>query len=371
MKKLLLLSISLLSPLQANFPKKVARTLTNGLFYLIASSDASQETTTQAQDLLKKVAPSKDLLGVRNFNWFGKFLFGEHNTIAIPYLNYVIIDDDGMQSLSEEAQKFALGRCMMTLRHGSKYLIYKQLIPFAMSKIYCKLTTKQQRASIPAYLWAQADKMAAYMTYTPNDHHQVLEVKRLDLDTWRFVDEEWDQIERPYNDIMEEKNDALDAVSKDALYAYLTMYPLMQICGYCTRGIEFELDAQTVDTCTTRKGALEYFEQLEKSTANSTWKHLAFVASGLLAARLGTTSLKGKPSFIQRYLYILPLCIWATFISYTKKATYFFPGKNETFHWLPLFGHFDGRHPRIISRISSLEDKNNINIQNILNTLGT
>ncbi len=343
MKKLhLFFCISLFLPMQATrLPQKVLRTLTNGLFYLIASSDASEKTTAQTQDLLKKIDPSKKLLAVRTFNRFGKFLFGEHNTITIPYLNYVIIDNEGMENLSEEARTFALGRCIMTLRHQNKYLTYTYVIPFVMQQIYKKATTEDERNSLKKFLKASTDMYKTTLSILKEEDPTVSSQKEL----------------------LNEQIDATYAAGSDALYPVITACTLYSFSGYCKRGIVHELDARARTLCASNKGALEYFKQLEQSSAKSLWGHFAFICSGLLAQHLGKSQ-EGKPSLIKKCL-----TTWAQFIHLTKKSYYYLPGRNSTFHWLPFFGHFDGGQPSPQSRIDALENKNDIKPQNILRSL--
>lgn len=365
MKKLLLvISLSLLSPVQAtSLPKKALRTLTNVLFYLIASSDASEKTTSQAQDLIKKVDPSKELLAVRKFNKFGKFLFGDHNTITIPYLNYLIVDNEGMDSLSEESRKFLLGRCMMTLRHQHKYLIYKYAIPYAIKQLYCKITTKTERASLPKLFEALLDRAQADAIYVPNDQHNPLPIKRFDFDSWKLIEEKWDQTKNPRDQIMKQKNAAIFAVQKDAPYSFACLYTLGIFSGYCKRGIEYELDVRATELCDGNKGAIEYFEHLKQGSAKNPWGRFGFVCSGLLAGYLGADE-KNKPSFSKKLL-----TSWAKLVNYTKQSIYWLPGKNSIFNWIPIFGNFDGGHPMTQDRINNLEDKSDITFQNLLTSL--
>ncbi len=343
MKKLhLFFCISLFLPMQGTtLPQKTLRTLTNGLFYLVASSDASDKITSQAQELLKKIDPSKKLLAIRTFNRFGKFLFGEHNTITIPYLNYVIVDNEGMENLSEQARTFALGRCMMTLRHQNKYLIYKYAIHFIMQQLYNKATTEDERNSLKDFLKENKD------------------MYKVAFDAFK----EENQTDSAQEELLEEKKDAVYAAGKKALYPFVTACTLNSFSEYGKRGIEYELDRHAQTLCDSTKGAREYLEQLKQSSAKNLWGRFALISSGFLASYLGKSK-ETKPSFTKKCL-----TAWAKGISFTKKAFYYLPGKNSTFHWIPLFGHFDGGQPLQQSRIDILEGKDNITIQNILRSL--
>ncbi len=146
MKKryLIVTLIALTVPVRANPLKSVARFLTNGLFYLVASSDASDKTTAQAQSLLTQLDPSQKLLAVRKFNAFGRYLFGENNTVALPYLNYVMLDEN-IDTLPEQEQRFVIGRSMATLAYKHRYTAMKYLIPYVLFILYEQQTSADQQ----------------------------------------------------------------------------------------------------------------------------------------------------------------------------------------------------------------------------------
>ncbi len=340
MKKLTLLLSLCILPLQASFSKKVARTLTNGLFYLIASSDASQETATKAQDILTQLTPAKDLLAVRKFNRFGKFLFGEHNTITIPYLNYVIVDDDNMQSLSEEAQTFALGRCMMTLRHQNKYLVYKYLFPFLGRQAFNYLCPKDEQENI--HYW---DKL---INLHSSNKALILANREQEAEAIRNL-----------------KEDAITflGAAKDMCIVGAKQLGAQSLSSYLARSMEYQLDALTVQELNCKEGALEYLAKVE---ALRFPKYL-LTLSLLNFARKAKEIVHETPDD-RLAIQALTACYKAT--GYCIKAIKYLPGQQASYYktgidyllrFLPdsirskMPGLLVGIHPHATRRIKALD----------------
>ncbi len=149
-KYLLSGTLLLAAPIQAQPLRSAARFILNGLFYVIASSDASEKTTAYAQTLLHHLDPSQELVGVRNFNGIGRYLFGKNNTLALPYLNYVILDED-IDKLPEAEQRFVIGRSLTTLTHKHSYVLSHYVIPYLLFLLYEQQTTAEERDAHRSY----------------------------------------------------------------------------------------------------------------------------------------------------------------------------------------------------------------------------
>lgn len=48
-------------------------------------------------------------------NSFMRYWLGEKNALAIPSLNYLLVNEDWLKNLSPEAQRFVIGRTLITL----------------------------------------------------------------------------------------------------------------------------------------------------------------------------------------------------------------------------------------------------------------
>ena len=347
MKKLLLVvCISLLSPVQASLPKKALRTLTNGLFYLIASSDASDKTTSQAQDLLKKVDPSKKLLAVRKFNRFGKFLFGDHNTITVPYLNYVVVDNEGMENLSEESRKFVLGRCMMTLRHPEKYLIYKYALPFFMQQVYNTATTQDEQDS--------AQNVIA--TLTPNPTNAIRHGKLL-----REMED--DDKPRSFTTELNTLYSSNKQTAKQAAYPLGVLAATSFLGNYFSRGIEYELDAKTAHELQCKDAAIDYLGQINPFKFSRFAGLYAYMGAAMLASWLSTEIKQKNKSFKSNtsYTAAIGLNYFYTFVALSFHAVKKLPGQNSDENkaggydsWIPFIGKLFGTFPNKYDRIKAL-----------------
>ncbi len=318
------------------FYKKALRTITNGALYAIASSDASQETTEKARALLEKVAPSKELLAVRNFNWLGRFMFGDYSTVAIPYLNYVIVDDSNMENLSEEAQRFALGRCMMTLRSSHKYTALKYLIPALGNELLGKLLTEKEKESIE---YAKNSRKEYAFLKEQRNNHTLSEKER--------------------TEIQQRQREICKSVLFKSLPFFGKTAAVKSITGYLARSIEYELDTLTATQLTCKDGALEYLQKVEQQPLI----HLLATIGLIIAAN----KIKDYSDNTETYVAYLhkPISLGIKAIKYLpgQNTSYFKTGfgylfgslgrKVPVLHWLS----FMGTQPYAYRRIDKLNKK--------------
>lgn len=332
MKKLLIfMCLTTLSPVQAtSFSQKAARAIANGLFYLIASSDASKQTTSHAKNLLNEVDPTKELLAVRKFNRFGKFLFGNHNTITIPYLNYLIVDNEGMENLSEEARRFVLGRCMITLRDKEKYLGYKYALPLIMNQVHERATTPDEKdkakEALPKIIFEDVID-----PYTNKAMLNELTNEKLQIPKELYIP-------------------SLQKL-KDNSYPLSISTLTLLIKNYFSRGIEYELDIKTARELDCAEGAVDYLAHTEGITL----KRLLALLAYDLTPRLTQAALS-QPQWLYNSEKKL--------VRYTLAATKYLPGQNSIvgkwgggYSYLPLIGNLFNSFPDKERRIDFLKKK--------------
>lgn len=111
----------------------------NFLVSTIASKDISDRIKNKADSIAQKINP-KSKVSVKNLNAFGKLLVGYKNAISIPFINYVLVNEKWLQSLSSKAEDFVLARSMMYLfANPYEYVIYKYLFPFLVYNFFINL----------------------------------------------------------------------------------------------------------------------------------------------------------------------------------------------------------------------------------------
>lgn len=75
----------------------------------------SSKTVDYVNSIKKQLDPSLKINSIVNVNKFIKYLYGHQNAIAIPYFNYLLINEDWLKTLPEESQRFLIGYCLMQL----------------------------------------------------------------------------------------------------------------------------------------------------------------------------------------------------------------------------------------------------------------
>ncbi len=131
------------------------KTMGDALCYFITSSDVSDETAAYTHDLMKKIDPAQTITRIQKFNAFGEYLFGRHNTIALPFLNYLIFNTKSLKKLSEEAQRFVIGRTLYTMSHPKNHMVYKLALPLMYNLLLHMQgspTSRQAIADLPRLL---------------------------------------------------------------------------------------------------------------------------------------------------------------------------------------------------------------------------
>jgi len=110
-------------------PTTIKEKICNLLLSPIASGNNSN-ISTKSSAIAKNLDP-KYAVTIKNLNTLGRLLVGYKNTISIPFINYVLVNDQWLKTLSDEEQDFILTRSMMYLfSNPYEYTIYKYLAPF-------------------------------------------------------------------------------------------------------------------------------------------------------------------------------------------------------------------------------------------------
>lgn len=97
-------------------------------------SHGSSDQLHQQANQLNQQLTAKDHVTVRQLNWLGKLLIGSKNTISIPFINYIFVNEKWLNSLpSDKSKEFILGRALMYLSaFKNEYLICHYALPFFM-----------------------------------------------------------------------------------------------------------------------------------------------------------------------------------------------------------------------------------------------
>lgn len=103
--------------------------LCNLLLLPISSSTGLDQTKTKAEEISQKIDP-KSKVTVKNLNALGRLLVGYKNTISIPFINYVLVNEQWLATLTPKAEEFVLARSMMYLLDNPyEYAVFKYLCP--------------------------------------------------------------------------------------------------------------------------------------------------------------------------------------------------------------------------------------------------
>lgn len=207
------------------------RYLAHGLFYVICSAEAPEHTTGYAKKLLNQIDPSQELLAVRSFNALGKVLFGSYNTITIPYLNYVIIDDE-LASLPEQEQRFVLGRSMAIIANRHRYVGTKYVLPYLISLFYEWQIPEHQKNEHNSFTHTLFNAPFTWLRSTFGRH-----VSRSEHERIQALPTKAGQLIKPIG--------------------LATMGLLAS--RYLSRTTEYNLDRLTTDTFDCTEGAMNYF----------------------------------------------------------------------------------------------------------------
>jgi len=125
--------------------------LFNLLLTPLSSSITSDNTQAEAKVIAETLDP-KSTVRVRNLNALGRLLVGYKNTISIPFINYVLVNEQWLQTLPPKAKEFVLARSMMyLLSNPYEYVTYKYLFPLLIYAGFRNLIqyTKDYKDSMP------------------------------------------------------------------------------------------------------------------------------------------------------------------------------------------------------------------------------
>lgn len=115
--------ISCVEPQQNHaFTQKIKFAVASITNKLLSAGDANVDNNISAQTLFRSVDAKSNLPVVKKINKAMEYLFGYKNTIALPGLNQIYINEEWMNRLPEEQKKFILGRTIGWLKNGHKYL---------------------------------------------------------------------------------------------------------------------------------------------------------------------------------------------------------------------------------------------------------
>lgn len=200
------------------------------LCYCITSSEVSDETYRYANDLMKKIDPNRSITAIQKFNTFGEYLFGKHNTIALPFLNYVILNAKALKKLPEEAQRFVIGRSLYSMSHPMEHIAYKVALPLLYDYLFQMQDTAAQKEALAHFT---ATKIALTAINPLTD---------------------------PYNlNHLHETREAARLAGRSLLYHILAQLHI----AYASRYLEWDADVETCKKLNCAKGAIEYFKKYQ------------------------------------------------------------------------------------------------------------
>lgn len=110
-------------------PKEQPTVVASGDLPLIGRK-VSKETEEYTNSILKKLNPNQELNAVVNSNRFIRYWFGYQNSIGLPFLNYLIINEDYFKTLDEESRRFLIGRGLVHIIKGKQYVLNTVALPF-------------------------------------------------------------------------------------------------------------------------------------------------------------------------------------------------------------------------------------------------
>jgi hypothetical protein len=93
-------------------------------------SKASEETTQYVNSVMKELNPKEKVTEVRQMSKLAQYMFGYQNIIALPYLNYVLVNEQWLKKLPDDAKKFLIGRTLVHLSQADQYAFKKYVLPF-------------------------------------------------------------------------------------------------------------------------------------------------------------------------------------------------------------------------------------------------
>ena len=242
--KIILLYALATSPLLAVSPEKPAslfsslkRRIGDLVCFLITSDEVSEETTAYARDLMRKIDPHQTITCVQKFNSVGEYLFGRNNAIALPFLNYVMLNTKTLMKMPEETQRFVIGRSLYTLAHPKAHFSYKMLLP-ALYNLFFQIHDSPMVEN-------------AITHFTPES----------------LLHTSFDYLQNPQNPSrLHETRHAVSIAGRNLLYHALAALHI----AYASRFIEREADSETAKILNCVKGGIEFFRTYQNFNNDGT-----------------------------------------------------------------------------------------------------
>lgn len=143
-------------------PSKVSSLLLATTSTLFSSGDASDTTTKYAHTLVNQLDKEQTPPQVKKMNKILEYVLGYKNTMVLPGVNQVYINEDWINKLSEEQKRFVIGRAIVWLKNWKKYLAIQGGLACAILALECKtLHIQEQPAKHPINnlqtLWTPAN----------------------------------------------------------------------------------------------------------------------------------------------------------------------------------------------------------------------
>lgn len=97
--------------------------------YSSLGTSVSKEMQKLADKLSSKINSSEMKVRVLQMNGFLRHWFGEKNALVIPFLNYILVNEQWLKKLSPEARKFIIGRSLAVLVNYPEHAVLTSLFP--------------------------------------------------------------------------------------------------------------------------------------------------------------------------------------------------------------------------------------------------
>lgn len=104
------------------FFQKINTGIDAGTSYLLSSGNASPDDTSYAHELFKQIDEKSNLPKVKKMNKLVEYLFGYKNTLSLPGINHIYINEAWINNLSEKEKRFVIGRALIWLKYSKSYL---------------------------------------------------------------------------------------------------------------------------------------------------------------------------------------------------------------------------------------------------------
>lgn len=151
-----------------NMFARIKHFTTKPLDIVLSTGDASKETTENAISLFKQLDEkiNKPDIQVKKMGKLAQYIFGYQNTIALPFINKIYVNEKWLNSLTPDQRKFVIGRTVLLLSKPSKYYIPKMLINItyrAINNYYCnmyKQLAKDAGSNKDDFFFEEIEKMS-------------------------------------------------------------------------------------------------------------------------------------------------------------------------------------------------------------------